>query len=101
MASMKERERWEKWYNQVDAVMKRQKRSIDRMALALIESTAALEEIAALDPVDKEGYNKALMRANEALDRMRLIAAASAQKEEESGSEEEPIIDPRSNHGAT
>lgn len=99
MPSSKERARWELWYAQIDARMKRQKRALDRMALALIESTAALEEISALDPVDKEGFNKALMRSKEALDRMRLIAAAGAQKEEESEGEEDPI-DPRRNHGA-
>lgn len=94
VASSKERDRWEKWYAKVTDRMQRQSKSLTRLVMLLTEATAALHEIASLDPIDKEGFGKAQMRAKEALERIEEPAAATTSHAEELTSEAPPE-DPR------
>lgn len=95
MASSKERQRWERWYDQMMSRMKRQADSIQRLVLLLTEATAALEEIAAEEGGPRD-IRAARKRAREALDRVREPAAAVTNSEGES--EQEDLIDPRRKH---
>ena len=98
MASKNERQRWSEWFDKVSVRMASQKDSISRLVLITTETTAALYEIAALDPDDKEGYNKARDRAQEALDRVGAPAAAAVSAAEELRDEENPTDPRRKNH---
>lgn len=94
MASIKEREKWERWYFAVDARMKRQRDALTRIVLLLTESAAALEEIAAMN--EYTSIKEAQERAKQALDRIKEPAAAAAHTVEELDSEE-AVEDPRRN----
>lgn len=96
MASTKERERWERWYDAVMARMKRQKKSLDRLVLINTECVAALEEIVDGDDGPRT-IAQARRRAQEALERIGAAAAAETASVEESERMEDPIPDPRSN----
>lgn len=102
MASTKERQRWERWYDEVMARMRRQIDSINRLVLCLTEATAALEEIAAMDGSAPDGQTTPLEYAQErarlALGRMKEPAAAEMDSVRELDSGDE-ISDPRRNHG--
>ncbi len=99
MASIKERERWERWYDAVDDRLNRQRETITRLVLLLTESVAALEEIAAMDGSVPDGQTTPLEWAQErarlALDRIKEPAAATQDSAEELVVEELP--DPRRN----
>lgn len=96
MPSKNERQRWMQWYDEVADRMARQKQSITRLVFITTETTAALYEIAGLDPDDKEGYNKARDRAQSALDSVGAPAAATVAEAEELRDEQDPT-DPRRN----
>lgn len=83
VASEKERDRWERAFQAQHDANARQKEALTRLVFVVLETTAALHEIAALEPIDKEGYNKALMRAKEALERVEDPAAAVASEARE------------------
>lgn len=95
MASRNERERWERWFDQVTERMERQKRIITRLVGISTEAMAALEEIASEEA--PEGYMGDVARAQQALERIKGSAAAPALQEADSYEEETPVADPRRN----
>lgn len=95
MVSVKERARWERWFDAVTERMERQKKSLTRVVLLLTEAMAALEEIAAMGDTDDHGYRAAQERAQQALEKIKSPAAAAAVEEAESEQDQEPVQDPR------
>lgn len=95
MASTKERERWERWFDEVAKRVDRQRVAITRLVMLLTEATAALHEIAAIDAGDTDRFDKAVRRAREALKRIEEPAAAATSDAEELVTEEVSAEDPR------
>lgn len=99
MASIKERARWERWYDQVTARLERQKQALTRMTLMHTEMLAALMEIKAMsEDGESFGRDEITNRTQEALDRveqMRLAGSGNDANPAESTEGEDPILDPR------
>lgn len=102
MASQNERQRWERWYDQVTERMERQKQSLVRLVAINTEAMAALEEIAAMDGSAPDGQTTpqeyAQERAQLALTRIKSSAAPKEVESVESIEEATPIEDPRRKH---
>lgn len=98
MASQNERQRWERWFDQVTARMERQKASLVRLVQINTEAMAALEEIAALTYDDGDDLYTANHRAQQALDRIKGSAATEQVESTESIEEATPVEDPRRKH---
>lgn len=100
MASINERQRWDRWYTQVEERMKRQKDIITRFIAINTEAIAALEAIAHAGEPGNEDCRTAVAspdRAQLALDRIKGSAAASVVEEAGSYEEDTPVEDPRRN----
>jgi hypothetical protein len=95
MASVKERAKWERWFDAVTERMERQKQSLTRVVLLFTEAMAALEEIAADDPDGEIPASDYRERAQKALQKIKAPAAAAAVEGAESITAEEPVEDPR------
>lgn len=95
MASIKERAKWERWFDAVTERMERQKNSLTRVVLLLTEAMAALEEIADMDDHGDEYTLAAITRAQEALEKIKSPAAAAAVEGAESEQDQESVQDPR------
>lgn len=102
MASVKERARWERWFDQVTDRMARQRKSIERLVLVNTEALAALHEIAQMG----EGHlttaqlplTPAIERAQAALDRIEGPSAAITDEARELANSGDPD-DPRNGKG--
>lgn len=98
MASAKERDKWERWFNDVSQRVERQKDSINRLVALLTECVAALAEIEAMPDAETIGdldpIEAAVARAQQALAAVREPAAATSQSASELASSEMPE-DPR------
>jgi hypothetical protein len=94
MASVKERARWERAFEQISARMQRQRDSIVRLVQINTEAMAALEEIAAGGLSEDSAQDV----AQRALDSIKGSAAPAQVESADSIEEATPIEDPRRNH---
>jgi hypothetical protein len=86
VVSKQERQRFALLFEKAQGAMDRQKRIINRLAAANMETVAALTEIAS-DESDINNIRQARKRAQEALDRLERMAAALVESAEESSVE--------------
>lgn len=83
MASGKTRQKWERAFDAVLTRLDRQKKALDRMLLLNMELSAALYEIAEMEPVPEAEQHAACVRARQALEKCEGMAAAIKPEAEE------------------